>query len=182
MQRLPSIRYLLRLALSASWLVAGCAITHPVASLKQAVGAPPALGLEGSVDARANQDQVLRLDVVVIGDGGSLKQIEKMDASTWFGPKGRCTFLGQKGAKVEFHSWEFAPGQTFYIRLVIGADAKAVLAFADYSSPGPHRVVLAKAGAQMLELDNAGLRTLNRKASVQSGPPDPEMQNVCNDN
>lgn len=182
MQRLLSIRYLQRLVLSALWLVAGCALTHPVASVKQLVGAPPALGLEGAVDAKANQDQVLHFDVVVIGDGSSLKQIEKMDASTWFGPKGRCTFLGQKGTKVEFHSWEFAPGQTFYVRLVTGADAKAVLAFADYSTPGPHRIVLAKAGAQMLELGSTGLRTLDRKASVQSGTPDPEMQNVCNDN
>jgi len=182
MQRLPSIRDLVRLAVSASWLVAGCAIIHPVASLKQAVGAPPALGLVGAVDAKANQDQVLHLDVVVIGDGSSLKQIEKMDASTWFGPKGRCTFLGQKGAKVEFHSWEFAPGQAFYVRLVTGADAKAVLAFADYSTAGPHRIVLAKSGAQMLELGSAGLRTLDRKVSAQSEPPSPEMQSVCNDN
>lgn len=160
----------------------GCAITYPVASLKQAVGAPPALGLEGTVDPKANQDQVLHLDVVVIGDSSSLKQIEKMDASTWFGAKGQGIFLGQKGARVEFHSWEFAPGQTFHVRLVTGADAKAVLAFADYSTPGPHRIALAKAGAQMLKLGSAGLRTLDRKVSAQSEPPDPEMRSVCNDN
>lgn len=162
--------------------MAGCALTHPVAALKQALGAPPALGLQGAVATKANQDQVVDLDVVVIGDNASLKQIEKMDAATWFGAKGRCTFLGQKGAKVEFHSWQFAPGQTFYVRLVTGDAAKAVLAFADYSTPGPHRVVLARSGAQMLELGSAGLRTIDRKVSPLAAQPDPEMQNVCNDN
>lgn len=152
-----------------------------MASLKQAVGSPPSLGLQGTVDAKANNDHVVDFDVVVIRDSSALKQIEKMDASTWFGPKGRCTFLGQKGAKVEFHSWEFAPGQTFYVRVVSGADAKAVLAFADYSTPGPHRLVLAKTGVQMVELGSAGLHTVDRKLSAQAENADPEMQSVCND-
>lgn len=177
-----STRFLVCFGILASWLIAGCAIRHPMASLKQTVGAAPSLGLQGTVDAKANQDQVVNLDVVVVGDSSSLKQIEKMDASTWFGPKGRCTFLGQKGVKVEFHSWQFAPGQTFYVHLRTGADAKAVLAFADYSTPGPHRLVLAKSGAQMLELGSAGLHTIDRKASSSSESPAPEMQNVCNDN
>lgn len=153
-----------------------------MASLKQTMGAPPALALQGTIDAQANQDQVVDLDVVVIGDSSSLKQIEKMDASAWFGPKGRCTFLGQKGTRVEFHSWQFAPGQTFYVRMVTGADAKAVLAFADYSTPGPHRIVLAKSGGQVLELGSEGLHTLDRKAPAPTDQPAPEMQNVCNDN
>ena len=181
-RNLRPTRFFVRFVVSTSWFIAGCAITHPVASLKQTIGAPPSLGLQGTVDAKANQDQVVNLDVVVVGDSSSLKQIEKMDASAWFGPKGRCTFLGQKGVKVEFHSWQFAPGQTFYVRLATGVDAKAVLAFADYSTPGPHRVVLAKSGAQMLELGSAGLHTIDRKPSPQSEQPAPEMQNVCNDN
>lgn len=181
-RHLRSTRFLVRFSVLAFWLIAGCAIKHPMASLKQTIGAPPSLGLQGTVAPKANQDQVVNLDVVVIGDTASLKQIEKMDASAWFGPKGRCTFLGQKGVKVEFHSWQFAPGQTFYVHLVTGADAKAVLAFADYSTSGPHRVVLVKSGAQMLELGNDGIHAVDRKASAQSEPPAPEMQSVCSDN
>lgn len=177
-----SPRFFARYVAAASWLLAGCAITHPVASLKQSMGAPPALGIQGMVDAKANQDQVVDLDVVVIGDSSSLKLIEKMDASTWFGPKGRCTFLGQKGVKVEFHSWQFAPGQTFYVHLVTGADAKEVLAFANYATPGPHRIVLAKSGGQVLDLGLDGLHTVDRKISSASDQPAPEMQSVCSDN
>lgn len=175
-------RFLARFVVSVTWLIAGCAIKHPMASLKQTIGAPPSLSLEGTVDPKANQDQVVDLDVVVVGDNVSLKQIEKMDASAWFGPKGRCTFLGQKGVKVEFHSWQFAPGQTFYVHLVTGADAKAVLAFANYSTPGPHRVVLVKSGTQMLDLGKDGVHAVDRKASAQSETPAPEMRSVCSDN
>lgn len=170
------------IALSAVWLLNGCALHRPVTAVQHTVGSSHAIDLQGTVTPHANDDGVVDLDVVAIRNNSSLKEIEKMDAATWFGPKGRCTYLGIPGAKVAFHSWQFAPGQSFYIHFVPGSGVKAVLAFADYPPPGPHRIVLAKSGAQSLELSSGGLSTRATKAFLPAGPTAPAIPNVCPDN
>lgn len=170
------------IALGAAWLLNGCALHRPVTVAPHTVGSSHAIDLEGTVAPHANDDGVVDLDVVAIRNNSSLKEIEKMDATAWFGLKGRCTYLGIPGAKVAFHSWQFAPGQSFYIHLVPGSGVKAVLAFADYPPPGPHRIVLAKSGAQSLELSGDGLSTRASKAFLPAGPAALAIPNVCPDN
>ena len=170
------------IALGAAWLVTGCALHRPVTVAQHPVGSSHAIDLQGTVASHANDDGVVDIDVVTIRNKSSLKEIEKMDAAAWFGPKGRCTYLGVPGDKVAFHSWQFAPGQSFYIHLVPGSSVKAVLAFADYPPPGPHRIVLAKSGAQSLELSSGGLSAHATKAFVPAGPTAPAIPNVCPDN
>jgi type VI secretion system protein len=153
-----------------------------VKSLKQATGHPPTVVLQVSVAADANGDSVVPFDVVVVRNKALQKTISQMDAATWFGPKGRCNFRGGPKAKVEFHSWEFVPGQTFRIDIEAPADTRAVLGFADYSTPGDHRVSFVTAGSQFVDMGEDGVHVLKSVPVPDSRqPPAPERQKVCAD-
>lgn len=167
--------------MAAACLMTGCALKHPVSALKHTIGEKPMLELQGTVVSGANADSVIPFDVVVVRDKSTLKQIAKMDAAAWFGEKGRCTYRGGPKSKVEFHSWEFVPGQSFTIRIPVPADTDAVLGFANYSSPAPHRVELADSGAQKILLDKDGVTVTGKGDSHDSDAFAPEVQKVCPD-
>jgi len=170
------------LTLAAVSLLTGCALLHPRKSFEQAIGHPPTLLLQGSIAPGANADSVIPFDVVVVRDKAMLKQISQMDAATWFGAKGRCAYRGGAKAKVQFHSWEFVPGQTFALDIPLPADTTAVLGFADYGSAGEHRIPLASSGSQFVEM---GIDGVHASAVPSNGPPArppaAEKQKVCPD-
>jgi len=170
------------LTLAAVSLMTGCAFLHPRKSFEQAIGHPPTLALQGSIAPGANADSVIPFDVVVIRDKAMLKQISQMDAATWFGAKGRCAYRGGAKAKVQFHSWEFVPGQTFALDIPLPADTKAVLGFADYGSAGEHRTLLANSGSQFVEMGIDGVHASAGPGNVNPARPSaPEKQKVCPD-
>jgi type VI secretion system protein len=168
--------------LAAASVLSGCALKHPAKSLKQAVGHPPSLALQVNVAADANVDSVVPFDVVVVRNKGLLKQISQLDAATWFGPKGRCNYRGGPKAKVQFYSWELVPGQTFQLVVPVTADTQAVYGFADYSTPGDHRIGLASAGSQLVNMGQDGVHALTTVPAPKTmEPPAPENQKVCPD-
>lgn len=135
-----------------------------------------------NVAANANVDSVVPFDVVVINDKSLEKKIAPMDASTWFSARGRCNYRGGPKAKVQFHSWELVPGQSFRLDVPVSADTKAVFGFADYTTPGDHRVPLAVAGSQFVDMDANGVHVQSTvPVSSKGAPPAPEMQKVCPD-
>ena len=67
----------------------GCALKHPIKSVKQATGHPPTLVLHVNLAADANGNSVVPFDVVLMRDKSMQKAISQMDAATWFGSKGR---------------------------------------------------------------------------------------------
>jgi len=140
------------------------------------------VALQVNVAPGANADSVVPFDVVVIRNKSSLKQISQMDASAWFSPKGRCNYRGDAKSKVQFHSWELVPGQTFRIDVTVTADTKAVFGFANYSDPGDHRVSLVTSGSEVVDmgLDGINARTTNSMPKAMQ-PLAPEMQKVCPD-
>jgi hypothetical protein len=169
-------------SLLAAGLIAGCALKHPVKSVKSATGHPPTVVLQVNLSADANADSVVPFDVVAVRDKKLLKTISQMDAATWFGPKGRCNYRGGPNAKVEFHSWEFVPGQTFRIDIPVSVDTKAVLGFAHYATPGEHRVSFVTSGSEFVDMGEDGvhvLKTVPVPKSTQA--PAAEMQKVCSD-
>jgi hypothetical protein len=165
-----------------SLLVCSCALKHPVASVKQAVGVKPSIELGGNVAEDANADSVVPFDIAVVLDKATAKQLAKMDASTWFGNKGRCTFIGGKKPKVQFHSWEFVPGQAFALHVLVPADAKAVFGFAQYASEGPHRVDFAVSGDQSFNLATDGVHLMQQRPNLPANPTFvTEKPNACPD-
>ena len=179
---LPPRRILAVVTLVTAALIVGCALKHPVKSLKQATGHPPTVVLQVQLSADANGDSVVPFDVVVVQNKTLLKTVSQMDAATWFGPKGRCNYRGGPKAKIQFHSWEFVPGQTFRIDLPVTASTIAVLGFANYSTPGPHRVEFVTSGSEFVDMGEDGVHVL--KTVPVPGitlPSAPEMQKVCPD-
>jgi hypothetical protein len=128
--------------------------------MKQAIGHPPTLALQVNVASDANIDSVVPFDVVVVRNKSLLKQISQLDAATWFSAKGRCNYRGGAKAKVQFYSWELVPGQTFRLDVPVAADTKAVYGFADYSTAGNHRISLASAGGQFVDMGEDGVHAL----------------------
>jgi type VI secretion system protein len=168
--------------LAAAFLLGGCALTHPRTSLKQAIGYPPTLALQVNVSPDANIDSVVPFDVVVVRNKSLLKQISQLDAATWFSPKGRCNYRGGVKANVHFYSWELVPGQTFRLKVPVTADTKAVYGFADYSTPGNHRISLASTGNQFVDMGKDGVHALTTvPVAKATEPPAPEKQKVCSD-
>jgi hypothetical protein len=138
--------------------------------------------VQGTIAANANSDSVIAFDVVTIHDKTLLKQIAQMDAATWFGPKGRCTFRDGQKAKVEFHSWEFVPGQTFLIDVHVPRGTKAVFGFADYATAGEHRISMDTSGSQIVEMDKDGAHTVTGQVARDTTLTlAPEKQKVCPD-
>jgi hypothetical protein len=177
-----TLRPYLRLVVVPSLLLCGCALKHPVASIKQAVGVKPSIELQGNVAPDANANSVVPFDIAVVQDKNTAKELAKMDASTWFSAKGRCSFIGGKKPKLEFHSWEFVPGQSFELHVVVPADAKAVFGFAQYASSGPHRVDFAVSGDQTFELATNGVHLLQQRPNLPANPTfADEKQSVCPD-
>lgn len=168
--------------LAAALLLTGCSLTHSNKSHKQRLGGPADLALQGKIDRDANSDSVIPFDVVVVSDKTLLKQISQMDAATWFGAKGRCNYRGGTKAKVQFHSWEFVPGQTFLIDIPIPRGTKAVLGFADYSTAGDHRISLLTKGSQLVEMDKDGAHAVNEHSVRDPAlTPAQEKRKVCPD-
>jgi hypothetical protein len=175
-------RHLVLVTLVAAAVIGGCALKHPVKSLKQATGHPPTVVLQVNLSADANADSVVPFDVVVVQNKTLLKTVSQMDAATWFGPKGRCNYRGGPKAKIQFYSWEFVPGQTFRIDLPVTANTIAVLGFANYSTSGAHRVDFVTSGSQFVNMGEDGVHVLKTVPVPNSSQPSaPEMQKVCPD-
>jgi type VI secretion system protein len=159
----------------------GCMMRRPS---KARVGQPRTVAFQINVDANANDNSVVPFDAVVIRDKKLLQQISQMDAAAWFSAKGRCNYRGGAKAKVEFHSWEFVPGQTFLIDVPSPGGVKGILGFANYATPGDHRVTLKSSGSQIVNLREDGIQGVTTAAFANSKapPPAPEKQGVCPDN
>lgn len=107
-----------------------------------------------------------------------------MDASAWFnpGPKGRCSYRGGPKAKVHFYSWELVPGHTFRLDVPTGVRARAVYGFAEYFTPGIHRISLPTSGKAAVEMTAKGLYVQTQKPAINpSLPTATEDSHVCPD-
>jgi hypothetical protein len=164
--------------------MAGCAVMHPTKSFHQLIGHPPSLALQVHLAPQANEDSVVRFDAVVVENKSLEKTISKMDAATWFstGDKGRCSYRGGPKAKVQFYSWELVPGQTFRLDVPTGTRARAVFGFADYFTPGIHRISLLTTGKQAVEMTAKGVHVLSQPPIINPAlPVAKEDSDVCPD-
>ena len=88
----------------------------------------------------ANLNTAVALDLVFVRDDATLALLSAMPASKWFASRTDLAKTFPEG--LSYRSMEVAPGQTFKL----GANAfgpsrvVAVLMFADYLTPGEHRM------------------------------------------
>lgn len=163
--------------LAIAGLLVGCSLRHPIGLTRS----QKVLAFQVNVSADANQNSVVPFDVVVVRDKDLLKQVEKMDAAAWFGPKGRCQYRGGPKAKIQFYSWEFVPNQMYAIDVPAMDGAKAVLGFARYASPGEHRVTLATKGGAQVDIGESGVHASTIAMAPNRQAAAPASQKVCPD-
>ncbi len=97
-----------------------------------------ALGV--TVDPGANNASPVPVELVVVYDPEILPLLLEMTARQWFDGRDQLLLDHPRGVRTQL--WEFVPGQEMPMRrLPLPRDgAVAAFIYADYFTPGPHRV------------------------------------------
>jgi type VI secretion system protein len=97
------------------------------------------LPLEVSIVATANRTSAIAVDLLVVYDSQVLDRLLQLAARDWF--RDREQWRRDYPAAFELWGWEWVPGQPVARQVAeYRAGAKAALVFADYLTPGAHRV------------------------------------------
>jgi len=68
------------------------------------------------------------------------------------------------------------PGQNFRIDVPGPGGTKGILGFADYATPGDHRVELKTSGSQIVNMGQDGIQALPTAAFANSNEPPPKSR------
>jgi type VI secretion system protein len=91
----------------------------------------------------SNANSPIAFDLVEVNDKELAKQLSQMTAAEWFQKREQIERDFPKQSSLSVQEWEWVPGQVVRgISLPLTNSPKALLAFANYSSPGPHRAKL----------------------------------------
>lgn len=88
----------------------------------------------------ANLNSPVALDVVLLKDEASMNMVVGMPAAKWFASRGEMEKTFPQA--IQYKSYEVAPGQTLRVATADFGTGRVigVLMFADYLTPGDHRV------------------------------------------
>src|SRR5215208_5271169 len=127
-----SIGVCLGLPLACALALAGCG-----ANRRSFFGGD--IRLDVAVAPHANRDSPVPVDLLVFYDEKALEAALAMSSGQWFSAREQFRLDHPKG--YQSWSWEWVPGQTVpSTKLSFGIGSRAGLVFADYSTPGAHRV------------------------------------------
>ena len=115
---------------AALFVLAGCSSDPPTVNTET---------IDFEVGAKANEDNALALDLVLVFDPALIGQVSELSAATWFRTRDQIKLANPTG--IEVQSREVIPGQAGAHIEIVGhsRDAVAAFVFAGYNSPGPHR-------------------------------------------
>lgn len=163
--------HVLRASLSACvllipLLLAGCP-KGPKVVTKRLPGGPKdgKIDLRVRVSPRANGENPVALDVLLVSDKELLKELQKMSASDWFAKREQIILDHPKEEQLVVRRLELVPGQVVEpSRLVVKPEVRAGVVFANYFNPGEHRAVLdPRAGDVQINLEEDKLEVVARK-------------------
>ncbi len=121
-----------RVALFAAliFVLAGCSSGPPTVQTET---------VDFEVGVKANDDNALAIDLVLVFDVGLIGQVSELTSATWFKTRDQIKLANPTGLEVQ--SLEVIPGQAAAHVEITGhrRDAFAAFVFAGYNSPGPHR-------------------------------------------
>lgn len=113
----------------------------------------PKLAVAVNIAADANQNQPVAVDLVEVDDKDLAKEVGKMTAADWFSKREQIREDFPKPKSLSVISWEWVPGQVVPdIDIPMRRPPRAVILFAHYSTPGPHRATLDPAKPATLDL------------------------------
>lgn len=147
-------------------LFAGCP-KGPKVVTKRLPGGPKdgKLDLRVHVSPRANGENPVALDVLLVSDKELLKELQKMSASDWFARREQIILDHPKEEQLVVLRRELVPGQLVEpARLVVRPEVRAGVVFANYFNPGEHRAVLdPRARDVQINLEEDKLEVVARK-------------------
>ena len=147
-------------------LVAGCP-KGPKVVTKRLPGGPKdgKLDLRVHVSPRANGENPVALDVLLVSDKDLLKELQKMSASDWFAKREQIILDHPKEEQLVVRRLELVPGQVVEPSLlVVKPEVRAGVVFANYFNPGEHRAVLdPRARDVQINLEETKLEVVSRK-------------------
>jgi hypothetical protein len=147
-------------------LFAGCP-KGPKVVTKRLPGGPKdgKLDLRVHVSPRANGENPVALDVLLVSDKELLKELKKMSAGDWFAKREQIILDHPKEEQLVVLRREFVPGQVVEpALLVVKSEVRAGLVFANYFNPGEHRAVLdPRARDVQINLEEDKLEVVARK-------------------
>jgi len=118
----------------------------------------PSLHLNVSIFDNVNQNHPIEVDVVMVYDKDLVEELSEMPAAEWFQRRFQIENEDLSGEKVEFSSWEWAPGQLIGpVNLQFSRKGRAVIIFANFLAEGEHRVRIDKHDRLRLFLGEEGL-------------------------
>lgn len=124
--RTPRLRAAAALSLA---LLAGACADRPAARLDT---------VSVTVTPAANDTTPVAIDMVAVRDKALVEKLAALTAADWFAQREQT--LRDHPATVGVTSWELVPGQTLHTDLPDQQPAWAILVFANYATPGPHRL------------------------------------------
>ncbi len=125
------------------------------------VSSPARLNVRVAVDGQANADSPIPFDIVVVQDKQLAKSLASLEAGGWFAQKRQIRSDNPEESKLSVLEFEWTPGQSVpQIDRQLARKPKAILAFAGYSAPGAHRLVLAPNQPLTVELRESGARLI----------------------
>lgn len=130
--------------------------------------------IEVAVAESLNEDFPVAVDFVVVYDRDLLKELETLDAATWF-EKERGQYLKGFDDRLDLHPFEWVPGQKVEPQSVshrLGARAGVV--FAHYFAAGEHRALVEPLKHFHLQLGEDDLET----ARLESGKMLTKMEKI----
>ncbi len=145
--------------------LSSCLLKSP----KRLISGKMAIGINVAPDVNSNSP--VAFDIVQINDKELAKQVGQMTAADWFQKRGQIQQDFPKPGAVTVKTWEWVPAQVVpQIELPMRRAPLAVLAFANYTSAGPHRTKLDPAKPVLISLE---------KDDMTLGPLDPKPKSTA---
>jgi type VI secretion system protein len=103
----------------------------------------PQLHVPVRIDGDANENKPIAVDLVCVDDKDLAKEVSKMTATDWFQKREQIRQDFPRNSAISVSSWEWVPGYVVpYIDVSMKKTPRAVLIFANYSTPGSHRAAI----------------------------------------
>lgn len=137
-------------------ICAGCTACSSIKNKAKAVAnrvtlQPSPLDLNVGIDAKANKNSPVAVDVVLIKDKNFWKTAPAMTARDWFAQ--RSDLQRRYGKKLQVSSWEWVPGQPIApMTVTVPRRLSGAMVFANYPSPGTHSAPLPLGGKVSISL------------------------------
>lgn len=115
------------------------------------------LRVKVTIAENVNQNNPVALDLVVVYDQKLLDQLLTMSSREWFEKREQIKRDYLDGTGLDYWGWEWVPGQNVPIQeLPLKSAAKGALVFANYYTPGVHRIRIEQFESIHVSLDEKG--------------------------